>query len=72
MSTQEQPSIPTGANGFGQWAGLYVSGILLVVFVLAHIVAVHYAGDRCYRALVCTWFSTTYRKLSGRWSVLPN
>ena len=45
MHTQEQPSIPTGANGFGQWAGLYVSGILLVVLVLAHIVAVHYAGD---------------------------
>ncbi len=45
MSTQEHPSIPAGANGFGQWAGLYVSGILLVVLVLAHIVAVHYAGD---------------------------
>jgi succinate dehydrogenase hydrophobic anchor subunit len=38
MSTQEHSSIPAaGANGFGQWAGLYVSGILLVVFVLAHI-----------------------------------
>lgn len=46
MSTQEQASIPAaGANGFGQWAGLYISGILLVVLVLAHIVAVHYAGD---------------------------
>ncbi len=46
MSTQEELSIPvTGANGFGQWAGLYVSGMLLVVFVLAHILAVHYAGD---------------------------
>lgn len=34
-----------GANGFGQWAGLYVSGTILVVFVLAHIWAVHYAGN---------------------------
>jgi succinate dehydrogenase hydrophobic anchor subunit len=45
MSTNERLSIDTGANGFGQWAGLYISGIVLVVFVLVHIVAVHYAGN---------------------------
>ena len=45
MSTKERLSIDTGSNGFGQWAGLYISGIVLVVFVLTHIAAVHYAGN---------------------------
>jgi succinate dehydrogenase hydrophobic anchor subunit len=34
-----------GSNGFAPWTGLYVSGILLLLFVGAHIWAVHYAGD---------------------------
>ncbi len=45
MNTKTQGPTSNGANGFGQWAGLYVSGILLVVFVLVHIGAVHYAGN---------------------------
>jgi succinate dehydrogenase hydrophobic anchor subunit len=45
MSTREHHPTDTGANGFGQWAGLYISGIVLVVLVLTHIVAVHYAAN---------------------------
>ena len=34
-----------GSTSFAQWAGLYVSGLLLVAFVAAHLWAVHYSGE---------------------------
>ena len=34
-----------GTSGYLQWVGLYISGVLLTVFVLTHIGVVHYSGD---------------------------
>ena len=33
------------SSGFGAWAGLHISGVVLVGFVLGHLFAVHYAGN---------------------------
>jgi succinate dehydrogenase hydrophobic anchor subunit len=44
MSAKREPNA-RGNEGLAVWAGLYVSGVLLVVFVLGHLAAVHYARD---------------------------
>lgn len=57
-----------GNDGLAAWAGLYVSGVLLVAFVLAHLVAVHYARDVAAQPL--TFGSVAFRMRSPVFRVL--
>lgn len=44
-SGPSSPRADRGASSFVQWTGLYVSGVLLLVFVGAHLWSVHYASE---------------------------
>lgn len=35
----------TSTIAFGDWLGLYVTGFVLIVFLLGHLLAVHYAAS---------------------------
>jgi succinate dehydrogenase hydrophobic anchor subunit len=56
-----------GGTDFAQWTGLYVSGLLLMVFVAAHLWSVHYASEMASTRFT---FTSVGAKLQSRFSSL--